>query len=475
MHLGSWRGYGSVTYRGIAHPLADYLLEQGFTHVEFLPLMEHPFYGSWGYQSTGYFAPTSRFGLPEDLMFLIDHLHQRGIGVILDWVPSHFPTDQHGLGLFDGTHLFEHADPRRGYHPDWSSYIFNYERPEVQSFLLSSAHFWLDHFHADALRVDAVASMLYLDYSRKEGEWIPNRYGGRENLAAVDFLRKLSNTVRARFPGVGIIAEESTAWAGVTASPESGGLGFHYKWDMGWMNDTMRYCHLDPLFRSHPESHRLVTFRGLYSTTEQFMLALSHDEVVHGKRSLLGKQWGDSHRQFAGLRALFGYMWSVPGEKLLFMGGEFGQWNEWNHDAELDWALLEYPSHQQMLEWVRNLNHLYKTEPALHQMDHDPEGFRWVEADDYARAAFAYLRQTPNGRPVLVLLNFTPVSWQNYRVGVPIPGHWEVLASSDDPRYGGSGEGVSGTVEATPGFQQDFEQSLTLTLPPLSAVFMVPK
>ncbi len=474
MHLGSWRDYGNVTYRGIARPLADYLLEQGFTHVEFLPLMEHPFYGSWGYQSTGYFAATSRFGKPEDLMYLIDQLHQCGVGVILDWVPSHFPTDQHGLGLFDGTHLYEHPDPRRGFHPDWSSYIFNYERPEIQSFLLSSAHFWLDRYHADALRVDAVASMLYLDYSRKEGEWIPNRHGGRENLAAVEFLRKLSSTVRTRFPGTGVIAEESTAWPGVTAATDNGGLGFHYKWDMGWMNDTMRYCHLDPLFRSHPESHRLVTFRGIYATSEQFMLALSHDEVVHGKRSLLGKQWGDSRRQFAGLRTLFGYMWSVPGKKLLFMGGEFGQWTEWNHDAELDWVLLEYAPHQEVLAWVRTLNRLHRTEPALHKADHEPEGFRWVEADDYARAVFAYLRMAPDSRPVLVLLNFTPVPWENYRVGVPQEGGWEVLASSDDPDYGGTGQGVTGVVETSPGEQQGFEQSLSLTLPPLSAVFMVP-
>ncbi|MGZ5384923.1 MAG: 1,4-alpha-glucan branching protein GlgB, partial [Acidimicrobiia bacterium] len=474
MHLGSWRDYGNVTYRGIAQPLADYLLEQGFTHVEFLPLMEHPFYGSWGYQSTGYFAATSRFGKPEDLMYLIDHLHQRGIGVILDWVPSHFPTDQHGLGLFDGTHLYEHPDPRRGYHPDWSSYIFNYDRPEIQSFLLSSAHFWLDRYHADALRVDAVASMLYLDYSRKEGEWIPNRYGGRENLAAVEFLRKLSSTVRTRFPGAGVIAEESTSWPGVTGSPDAGGLGFHYKWDMGWMNDTIRYCHLDPLFRSHPESHRLVTFRGIYATSERFILALSHDEVVHGKRSLLGKQWGDTRRQFAGLRTLFGYMWSVPGKKLLFMGGEFGQWTEWNHDAELDWVLLEYPPHQEVLAWVRTLNKLHRTEPALHKADHQPDGFQWVEADDYARAVFAYLRKAPDARPVLVLLNFTPVPWENYRVGVPQEGAWEVLASSDDPAYGGTGQGVTGAVAAERGPHQGFEQSLSLTLPPLSAVFMVP-
>ena len=474
MHLGSWRDYGHVSYRGIARPLADYLVEQGFTHVEFLPLMEHPFYGSWGYQSTGYFAATARFGTPEDLMFLIDHLHQRGIGVIIDWVPSHFATDQHGLGLFDGTHLYEHPDPRRGYHPDWGSYIFNYDSPEVQSFLLSSAHFWLDRYHADALRVDAVASMLYLDYSRKEGEWIPNRYGGRENLGAVELLRTVSTTVRAGFPGAGIIAEESTAWAGVTAPVDAGGLGFHYKWDMGWMNDTMRYCHLDPLFRSHPESHRLVTFRGMYANSERFTLALSHDEVVHGKRSLLGKQWGDSARQFAGLRTLFGYMWSIPGKKLLFMGGEFAQWKEWDHDSELDWMLLDYPNHREVLAWVRNLNNLHRSEPALHRADHQPDGFRWVEANDYARATFAFLRSAPESRPVLVLLNFTPVTWENYRVGVPESGNWEVLASSDDPVYGGTGLGVAGTVEAHPGPQQGFDQSLSLTLAPLSAVFMVP-
>ncbi|MGH8926954.1 MAG: 1,4-alpha-glucan branching protein GlgB [Acidimicrobiia bacterium] len=473
VHLGSWRNHGSVTYRNIAAPLAEYVFALGFTHVELLPLMEHPFYGSWGYQDTGYFAATSRYGSPEDLMFMIDHLHQRGIGVILDWVPSHFPTDLHGLGMFDGTHLYEHPDPRRGFHPDWSSYIFNYDRPQVQSFLLSSAHFWLDRYHADALRVDAVASMLYLDYSRKEGEWIPNRNGGRENLEAVEFLRKLSSTVNSDFPGAGVIAEESTAWPQVTGPVERGGLGFNYKWDMGWMNDTLRYTRLDPLFRSHPESHRLVTFRGLYAGSERFVLTLSHDEVVHGKRSLLGKQWGDGWEQFAGLRALFGYMWATPGKKLLFMGGEFGQWKEWNHDADLDWDLLDYEPHRQVHEWVGTLNRIYREEPAFHLGD-DGDGFRWIEADDYARAAFAFLRLAPDARSILVLLNFTPVEWRDYRVGVPRAGPWEVLASSDDPKYGGTGEGVRGAVQATPGHQQGFEHWLSLTLPPLSAVFMYP-
>lgn len=472
MHLGSWRDHGHVTYRGAAGPLAEHVLENGFTHVEFLPLMEHPFYGSWGYQGTGYFAPTSRFGTPQDLMYLIDYLHQAGIAVILDWVPSHFPSDQHGLAYFDGTHLYEHPDPRRGYHPDWSSYIFNYDRPPIHSFLLSSAHFWLDRYHADGLRVDAVASMLYLDYSRKEGEWIPNRFGGRENLGAVDFLRKLNSTVRHHFPGTAVIAEESTSWPRVTAPSEHGGLGFHYKWDMGWMNDTLRYIRLDPLFRSHPETHRLLTFRSLYANTELFVLPLSHDEVVHGKRSLLNKQWGDEPQRFAGLRALYGYMWATPGKKLMFMGGEFAATREWNHDAGLDWELLGREEHRQVLDWMRTLNGLLASEPALHRGDHSPDGFRWIEADDYARGALAFLRTAGGERPVLVLMNFTPVAWDRYKVGVPLAGTWKVLASSDDPKFGGSGEGPLDRIETVDGPQQGFDFHLLLTLPPLSAVFM---
>jgi 1,4-alpha-glucan branching enzyme len=472
MHLGSWRDHGHVTYRGLAAPLTEYLHENGFNHVEFLPVMEHPFYGSWGYQCTGYFAPTSRYGTPQDLMYLIDYLHQAGIGVILDWVPSHFPSDQHGLAYFDGTHLYEHPDPRRGYHPDWATYIFDYDRPHVHSFLLSSAHFWLERYHADGLRVDAVASMLYLDYSRREGEWIPNRYGGRENLGAVDFLRKLNSTVRHRFPGTAAIAEESTSWPKVTAPAEDGGLGFHYKWDMGWMNDTLRYVRLDPLFRSHPETQRLLTFRTLYAHSERFVVPISHDEVVHGKRSLLNKQWGDEPQRFAGLRALFGYMWATPGKKLLFMGGEFAAQREWNHDANLEWGLLGIDQHRQMLEWVRSLNRLVSDEPALHRGDHSPDGFRWIEADDYARAALAFLRTAEGERPVLVLLSFTPVAWDRYKVGVPLPGTWKVLASSDDPRFGGEGIGPLDQIRTTEDHQQGFDQHLVLTLPPLSALFM---
>jgi 1,4-alpha-glucan branching enzyme len=474
VHLGSWRRQQPVSYRELAEPLAEYCLANGFTHVELLPVMEHPFYGSWGYQCTGFFAPTSRYGTPEDFKYLVELLHGRGVGVLLDWVPSHFPTDEHGLGFFDGTHLFEHSDPRRGYHPDWNSYIFNYERGEVQSFLLSSAHFWLDRYHADGLRVDAVASMLYLDYSRREGEWIPNRHGGRENLAAVEFLRSLNHTVHGRFPGVATVAEESTAWPRVTGPIEEGGLGFDYKWDMGWMNDTLRYVRLDPLFRSHPESHRLLTFRGLYASSERFMLSLSHDEVVHGKRSLLGKQFGEGWRRFAGLRALYGYMWGSAGKKLLFMGGEIGQWEEWNHEAEISWGALQSPEHRGVQEWVAALNRLMGSEPSLHREDHGPYGFRWVEADDYSHGVLAFLRSAAGSRPVLVLINFTPVEWVDYLVGVPEPGEWVVLAASDDGRYGGGGSAQGSRLLAGDRPNQGYPQSLSVTLAPLSATFLAP-
>jgi 1,4-alpha-glucan branching enzyme len=474
VHLGSWRDHGHVSYRQIAKPLADFVIENGFTHVEFLPLTEHPFYGSWGYQVTGYFAPTARYGNPQDLMHLIDHLHQRGVGVIIDWVPSHFPADQHGLAYFDGTHLYEHPDPRRGYHPDWNSIIFDYDRGEVRSFLLSSAHFWLDRYHADGLRVDAVASMLYLDYSRKPDEWIPNRHGGRENLGAIELFRQLNGTIRHRFPGVAVIAEESTSWPQVTGEVAEGGLGFDFKWDMGWMNDTLRYTRLDPLFRSHPDGHRLITFRGLYAGSEHFILPLSHDEVVHGKHSLLEKQWGDEENKLAGLRALFGYMWAVPGKKLLFMGGEFGQIREWNHDRDLDWELLEEPAHRGVLDWVRTLNRLLHQERSLYSEDQQSGGFEWAEPDDSARSAFAFLRRAGDARPILVLLNFTPVAWNDYRVGVPLAGDWEVLASSDDPRFGGAGEGPLSTIETVPGPHRGFEQTLVLVLPPLSALYITP-
>jgi 1,4-alpha-glucan branching enzyme len=474
IHLGSWRDHGHVTYASIAEPLADYVNQQGFTHVEFLPLMEHPFYGSWGYQITGFFAPTARYGTPQDLMYLIDHLHQRGIGVILDWVPSHFPADQHGLAFFDGTHLFEHPDPRRGYHPDWNSIIFDYDRGEVRSFLLSSAYAWLDRYHADGLRVDAVASMLYLDYSRQEGQWLPNENGGREHLGAIELFRQLNGSVRHTHGGVAMLAEESTSWPNVTGPPDQNALGFHYKWDMGWMNDTLRYVRLDPLFRSHPDSHRLLTFRGLYAQSEDFLLPLSHDEVVYGKRSLFEKQWGGPEQQAAGLRTLLGYMWTVPGKKLLFMGGEFGQKREWNHDSSLDWDLLDEPSHRQILEWVRELNRLLREEPALYAEDASAAGFEWLEPDDYARAVFAYLRRAGGNRTLLVLLNFTPVTWHRYEVGVPSGGAWSLLLSSDESRFGGGG---ALGVEPFPTLgrpHQGHPDSLMLNLPPLSATFLVP-
>ncbi len=472
VHLGSWRRRQPLSYRELAAPLADYCLANGFTHLELMPVMEHPFYGSWGYQCTGFFAPTARYGTPQDFMYLVDHLHERGLGVILDWVPSHFPSDEHGLGYFDGSHLFEHPDPRRGFHPDWNSFIFNYERGEVQSFLLSSAHFWLDFYHADGLRVDAVASMLYLDYSRQEGEWIPNPQGGRENLMAVELLRRLNGSVQHRFPGAAIIAEESTSWPGVTASVNEGGLGFDYKWDMGWMNDTLRYIHLDPLFRSHPENYRLLTFRGLYATSERFMLALSHDEVVHGKGSLLGKQHGEGWQRFAGLRTLLGYMWATPGKKLLFMGGEIAQEEEWNHEGELSWADLAKPEHRGVQEWVATLNRVLATEPALHRQDHLPQGMQWIEADDFSHGVLAFLRRAEVGRAVLVLVNFTPVSWGDYVVGVPEGGDWEVLAASDDVRFGGLGNWSGHRWSSTQRPNQGYQQSLVLTLPPLSATFL---
>jgi 1,4-alpha-glucan branching enzyme len=471
-HLGSWSRQQPMNYREIAHGLADHLERGGFTHVELLPIMEHPFDGSWGYQSTGYFAPTSRFGTPQDFMYLVDHLHQKGIGVILDWVPSHFAVDGHGLAYFDGTHLFEHADPRQGFHPDWGSYIFNYERNEIRSFLTSSAHFWFDRYHIDGIRVDAVASMLYLDYSRRAGEWVPNRFGGRENLSAVDFLRQLNAGIYRRFPDVQTYAEESTAWPMVTRPVDMGGLGFGFKWDMGWMNDTLRYVALDPIFRSYADSHRLLTFRGLYAFTENYVLALSHDEVVHGKRSLLDKSPGDEWRRFAGLRALLGYQWAQPGKKLVFMGAEFGDPWEWNHQGELPFHLLEYPAHQGTFRWVGDLNRLYRDVPALHQHDVRPEGFQWIEADDVSRSTVAFLRWA-GGSPVLAVVNFTPMGWEGYRVGVPFGGGWKTLLCSDALEYGGSGM-VPGDLQAEPIGNQGFDQSLVFTVPPLSTTFLAP-
>jgi 1,4-alpha-glucan branching enzyme len=476
MHLGSWRrvpeeGNRSLNYREVAHQLADYMVEMGFTHVELLPVMEHPFYGSWGYQSIGYFAPTSRYGSPQDFMYFVDHLHQRGIGVILDWVPSHFPTDEHGLGYFDGTYLFEHQDPKKGFHPEWSSSIFNYGRNEVRAFLGSSGLFWLDRYHVDGLRVDAVASMLYLDYSRKEGEWIPNQYGGNENLEAISFLRKLNEAVYVDFPDVQTMAEESTAWPMVSRPVYLGGLGFGMKWNMGWMHDTLKYMSRDPLFRRF--HHDQLTFSIWYAFAENFLLPLSHDEVVYGKGSLLGRMPGDDWQKMANLRALLGYMWAHPGKKLLFMGGEFGQWNEWNHDQSLSWHLLEQPSHQGLRRWVRDLNTLYRGQPALHERDFDNQGFAWVVVHDWEESVIAFLRKGKNqDDPVLVLFNFTPVPRHNYHVGVPHGGRWRELLNSDAPLYGGGGQGNLGGVDSAPVPSHGYFHSITLTIPPLGVLFL---
>src|ERR1700716_2968522 len=469
VHLGSWMRVPEednrpLTYRETAPRLAEYVSRMGFTHVEFLPVMEHPFYGSWGYQTTGYFAPTSRYGTPEDLMYLVDYLHQHGVGVILDWVPSHFPTDEHGLGYFDGTHLYEHADPRKGFHPDWNSYIFNYGRNEVRSFLISSALHWLGTFHTDGLRVDAVASMLYLDYSReKSGDWIPNEYGGRENLEALYFLRQLNTHVYQEYPDVQTMAEEATAWPMVSRPTYVGGLGFGFKWDMGWMHDTLEYFSKDPIHRRY--QHHLLTFRSLYAWTENFVLPLSHDEVVMGKRSLIAKMPGDDPSKFANLRALFGYMYAQSGKKLLFMGGEFGQWNEWYHETSLDWNLLDYPNHAGLQHWVQDLNAALKAEPALHDLDNDPAGFEWVDANDSQSSVVSLLRKSATGDPVLIVCNFTPVTRTNYRVGVPSGGHWRELLNSDAGIYGGSNQGNQGGVDAEALQMHGRPHSLNLTLP----------
>ncbi|MCX5907411.1 MAG: 1,4-alpha-glucan branching protein GlgB [Deltaproteobacteria bacterium] len=476
VHLGSWmrvpeEGDRPLTYREIGPKLAAYVKEMGFTHVEFLPVMEHPFYGSWGYQTTGYFAPTSRYGTPQDFMYLVDCLHQQDIGVILDWVPSHFPADEHGLGYFDGTHLYEHADPQKGHHPDWDSSIFNYGRNEVVSFLVSSALFWLDAYHADGLRVDGVASMLYLDYSRKEGEWIPNAFGGRENLEAIAFLRRFNEAVYKNYPDVQTTAEESTAWPMVSRPTYVGGLGFGLKWDMGWMHDTLRYMSKDPLYRKY--HHNDLTFRLLYAFQENFILPLSHDEVVHGKGSLLGKMPGDDWQKFANLRLLFAYMYAQPAKKLIFMGGEFGQWNEWYHEVSLDWHLLQNGGHQGLKRWVQDLNQLYRSEPALHEVDFEPAGFEWIDCNDWDSSTISLMRKDAAGRnPVIVVCNFTPVPCYNYRVGAPRGGFWKEVLNSDGWNYGGSGQGNLGGVEAAPISWHGRPFLLTLTLPPLAAVFL---
>ena len=479
LHFGSWRRSPDnprefLSYESIAPELARYVKEMGFTHVELMPIMEHPFYGSWGYQCTGYFAASSRYGTPQDLMFLIDTLHQAGIGVILDWVPSHFPWDRHGLGYFDGTHLYEHADPRQGHHPDWASAIFNYGRNEVRAFLASSARFWLDRFHADGLRVDAVASMLYLDYGRKHGEWVPNRYGGRENLEAIEFLRFLNESVYRDFPDVQTIAEESTAWPQVSRPTYLGGLGFGMKGNMGWMHDTLGYFKRDPVYRRH--HHDSLTFSLWYAFHENFVLPLSHDEVVHGKGSLIGRMPGDDWQQFANLRLLYGYMWTHPGKKLLFMGGEFGQRREWTHEDSLEWHVLQVPGHEGVRKWVADLNRTYRDTPALYRKDFTNDGFRWVQRGDWEQSALSYLRMgDENAPPALVVLNFTPVPRHNYRVGVPRGGYWRELLNSDAAEYGGSGTGNFGGVQATPMPYEDFTHSLTITLPPLAALVFKPE
>ncbi|MEX2374190.1 MAG: 1,4-alpha-glucan branching protein GlgB, partial [Dehalococcoidia bacterium] len=476
VHAGSWMrpsedGSRFLSYRELAPRLGDYVTDMGFTHVELMPIMEHPFYGSWGYQVTGYFAPTSRYGTPQDLMYLVDHLHQRGVGVILDWVPSHFPSDAHGLAYFDGTHLYEHADPRQGFHPDWKSYIFNYGRNEVQSFLISSALYWLHMFHADGLRVDGVASMLYLDYSREEGAWIPNRYGGRENIEAIDMLRKFNAAVYETAPGTQTYAEESTSWPMVSRPGYVGGLGFGFKWDMGWMHDTLQYMSYEPVHRSF--HHNELTFRQVYAYHENFVLPLSHDEVVHGKRSLLDKMPGDAWQKFSNLRLLFGYMYAQPGKKLLFMGDEFGQGREWNHDASLDWHLLDVPWHAGLQAWVRALNRLYRDERALHERDVDATGFQWVDASDAPNSVLSFLRMAgDSGHEVLVVCNFTPVVRANYVVGVPNGGFWRELLNSDDVEYQGSGLGNGGGVDAQQTEMHGRPFSVRLTLPPLGVLFL---
>jgi 1,4-alpha-glucan branching enzyme len=473
MHLGSWRrgeGGRHLTYLELADQLPGYLVDLGFTHVEFLPLMEHPFYGSWGYQTTGYFAPTSRYGTPQDFMALVDALHRAGVGVILDWVPSHFPADEHGLGWFDGTHLYEHADPRLGFHPDWDTYIYNYGRAEVPAFLISNALFWLDRYHIDGLRVDAVASMLYLDYSREPGEWLPNVHGGRENLEAIAFLRRLNEIVYQEYPAVQTMAEESTSWPMVSRPTTLGGLGFGLKWDMGWMHDTLVHLSREPVHRAF--HHHELTFRAVYAFSENFVLPLSHDEVVYGKRSLLEKFPGDDWQKFATLRALLGYMFTQPGKKLLFMGAELAQRSEWSHDDQLQWQLAEVESHRGISRLIADLNRVYVDEPSLHELDCDPAGFDWAVANDSANSVSAYFRRSSNGEVVLVAVNLTPVPRHGYRIGVSGPGRWAEILNTDAEDYGGSGQGNLGGVEAAAMPYHGSTHSVEVTLPPLAVIVL---
>ncbi len=476
VHLGSWRRVCEeqnrfLSYREFANYLVDYVKKMGYTHVELMPIMDHPFYGSWGYQTVGYFSPTARYGSPQDLMCFIDCCHQNDIGVILDWVPSHFPADEAGLVYFDGTHLFEHKDPRQGFHPDWTSYIFNYGRREVAAFLMSSALFWLDKYHVDGLRVDAVASMLYLDYSRKNGDWIPNENGGRENFEAMHFLQKLNETIYSSYPDVQTIAEESTAWPMVSRPVYSGGLGFGMKWNMGWMHDTLVYFLKDSIYRKYHQND--LTFSMLYAFTENFVLSLSHDEVVHGKSSLLSKMPGDDWQKFANLRLLFGYMYGHPGKKLNFMGNEFGQWQEWHHEQSLDWHLLQYAPHHGLQKWMQDLNRFYRSEKALFEDDFTPQGFEWIDGSDWQQSIMSFLRKGHNSQDrVLVVCNFTPTVHHQYHIGVPYEGYWKEVLNSDAALYGGSNQGNGGGQNTVRVKAHGREFSLSLTLPPLGVIFL---
>ena len=478
VHLGSWRrvpeeGNRWLTYREIAPLLADYVHEMGYTHIELMPIAEHPFDGSWGYETTAYFAPTSRFGKPSDFMYFVDHLHQRGIGVILDWVPAHFPDDEHGLVYFDGTHLYEHEDPRLGHHPEWNTNLFNYGRREVRNFLISNALFWLDKYHIDGIRVDAVASMLYLDYARHPGQWTPNRFGGKENLEAIDFLRELNTRIYSEYPRAVTVAEESTAWPMVSKPTWLGGLGFGFKWNMGWMHDMLQYMSKDPVYRSYEQDK--LTFSLMYAFSENFILPLSHDEVVYGKGSLLRKMPGDDWRRFANLRLLYGYMFGHPGKKLLFMGDEFGQWSEWNHDSSLEWHLLDSAPHRGLQRWVRDLNTLLRGEPSLYELDSDSSGFEWIDCKDATRSVVSFLRRARDPNDMLLFVcNFTPEVRHNYRVGAPTGGCWQEILNGDAPLYGGSGQGNMGGVEAVPLPLHGRPWSLNITLPPLAVVAFRP-
>ena len=477
VHLGSWRrsygeGHPFLSYDELADQLIPYVRDLGFTHIELLPMAEHPLDQSWGYQTGHYFAPTSRFGEPEGFKRFVDRCHQAGIGVILDWVPAHFPKDVWSLGRFDGTALYEHLDPRRGEHPDWGTYIFNYGRNEVRNFLLTNALYWLREFHIDGLRIDAVASMLYLDYSREEGDWLPNEHGGRENIAAVEFLRTLNTVVHAEFPGAITIAEESTAWPGVSRPTYTGGLGFTFKWNMGWMHDTLNYFRNDPVFRAY--HHNSLTFSLLYAFSENFILPLSHDEVVHGKGALLSKMPGDMWQQQANLRLLYAYMWSHPGKKLLFMGCEFGQWNEWGDSRELDWCLYQFPAHAGIAAVLRDLNNLLRDEPAMYRHDHDWSGFKWLDFADYGASVVSYMRKAQGAPPMVWVFNFTPVVRHYYRVPCPLGGRWVERLNTDSHHYGGSNVGNGGGVEAHTDMWTE-GHFLELTLPPLAAMCFMPE